>query len=160
VNNGQKREKPSATDCILFDTVLSSWRSARDILFRTRLICTKLLHGDDVRSFESHTTKKVLKSLDDVPCIVIGPFRGLHRAKASDHVVCVGTAVIRGEGVVDLGCLNLNELMIAGRVRLYAKEASRELYTAQHKGERARTAIEFDKITHAESYMRSAQSPN
>jgi len=138
VNNGQKTEKPSATDCLLFNTILSSWHSVRDIIFRTRLICTKLLHSDDVRSFESHTTKEALKSLDDGPCIVIGPFRGLHRAETSDRVVRVGTAVICGEGAVDLGCLNLNELMIAGRVRLYAKEAGRELYTAQHKDERVR----------------------
>lgn len=130
----------------------------RDILFRTHLICTKLLHGDDVRSFESYTANEVLKSLDDGSCIDNGPFRGLHRAEASDRVVRVGTAVIRGEGAVDSGCLNLNELMIAGRIRLYAKEASRELYTAQHKGERARIAAEFDKVTHAESYIRSAQS--
>lgn len=130
----------------------------RDILFGTRLICTKLLHVDDVRSFESHTTNEGLKSLDDGSCIVIGPFRGLHRAEASDRVVRVGTAVIRGEGAVDLGCLNLNELMIAGRVGLYTKEAGRELYTAQYKGERTRIATKFGKATHAESYMRSAQS--
>ena len=101
----------------------------RDILFRTHLICTKLLHGDDVCSFESYTAKEVLKSLYDGPCIDIGPFRGLHRAEASDRVIRIGTAVIRSEGAVDFGCLNLNELMIAGRVRLYAKEAGCELYT-------------------------------
>ena len=129
----------------------------RDILFGTHLICTKLLHGDDVRSFESHTTKEGLKSLDDGPCINIGPLRGLHRTEASNRVVRIGTVVIRGEGAVDLGCLNLNELMIAGRVRLYTKEAGRELHTAQHKGEQ-RITTELDKATHAESYMRSVQS--
>jgi hypothetical protein len=158
VNNGQKRENPSATDCSLFDAILSSWHSVSNVLFRTHLICTKLLHGDDVRSSESHTTKEGLKSVDDGPCIDIGPLRGLHRAEASNRIVRVRAAVIRGEGAVDLGCLNLNELMITARVRLYAKEAGRELYTTQHKGEHARIATELDKVTHAESYMRSAQS--
>ena len=127
-----------------------------DNLFGTHLVCTELLHGDDVRSLKSHTTNEGLKSLDDGSCIDIGPLRGLHRAEASDRVVRVGAVVIWGEGAVDLGCLNLNELMIAGRVRLYTKEAGRELYTAQHRGEQRIATAELDKVTHAESYMRSA----
>ena len=99
-----------------------------------------MLHGDNVCAVKSYAIEEGLESVDDMPCIVTGPLVGLQVTEACDHVVRVRTLVVRRKSVIYPGCLDLNELMIAGRVLLYTKETGRKLYTASDRGKSACTA--------------------